>query len=173
MADERKTQNIKLTNTGAGPRTFFGPNGEAHVLRPGQTFEGDILEADVASLSADLVQGDVEGDPAPAADVQDFGDYPDLANLTRPALLEVARREGYAALAASGPEVSDDDLRDAIQNARDDDAARMQEEAGKLVADNTAEQLRKIAADEGVAVESDDNKSDLARKIVEGRRSGE
>ncbi|MBA2720090.1 MAG: hypothetical protein H0U52_12770 [Chloroflexi bacterium] len=43
-------------------------------------------------------------------------------------------------------------------------------EVEQLKADNTAEQLRAIAEAEGTDVEGDDNKTDLASKIVAGRR---
>lgn len=44
-------------------------------------------------------------------------------------------------------------------------------EAEQLKADNNAEQLREEAANAGVELESDDNKSDMAAKIVISRRA--
>jgi hypothetical protein len=44
------------------------------------------------------------------------------------------------------------------------------EEAKKLEKDNTAAELKKMAKDANVALESDDNKLDIARKIVAFKR---
>jgi hypothetical protein len=46
------------------------------------------------------------------------------------------------------------------------------EQAEKLVDDNTADQLKKLAADEKVEIASGDNKLDVAAKIVLARAQG-
>ena len=67
MADKPATVKVKLTNTGAGPRSFFTAEGENRILRHGESWEGEILKADQKDLSSDLAQGDKAAAEALAA----------------------------------------------------------------------------------------------------------
>lgn len=67
------------------------------------------------------------------------------------------------------PPVGDDATDDDSKSDDDDDAEAGDDEVKALVTANTRDALLKIAKDEKVEVESDDNKSELARKILAKR----
>jgi hypothetical protein len=159
MADDApKTRSVKLTNTGQGGRTFFDADRTQHALRPGETFEGEILEADYNDLSPDLT-----GDENPDANAFSAMDFPKLDGLNKAQLLEVATREGYSTMAADAEE---DEIRKSIEEARKSNpmVAEVQALQGK-----SRKALLDAAKKDGVAVETDDNQGDLVRKIAEAR----
>lgn len=165
MADDApKATAIKLTNDGEGPRSFFNAKGEPVVLRPGESFEGDILAADVADLSSDLRQGDepeAEAQPEPEGPVS-------LDGLDKDGLLAQARAEGFTSI-ADQPELGEEEIRAAIALARETRQSTIQAEADALSEANKVPQLREIAKAEGVAVESDANKGTIAFAIAHAR----
>lgn len=121
MADNPATTSVKLYNPRGGARSFQSVEGgarENRILRSGETFEGDILEADAGDLK-DLADAyDAKDQPADAGtDEADrtLEDFPSLDGLNAEQLLEVGDREGYKTLAR---DASEDGLREAIEAAR-------------------------------------------------------
>lgn len=91
---------VKITNTADGPRSFFDAEGGNHILRHGESWGGEILEAEKRDLSADLELGDKAAREAEGGD--DEGARAerirqDAEELARgrdlPALLEIAKVE--------------------------------------------------------------------------------
>lgn len=150
MADETELTADEQDNFGAQPETDAGAAGAAGYVA---NFEGDVING-VRYKMGDRIADDV--DPGTIA-------Y----------LVQNGRISGFAD-GDSNPQPSLGDSSDpAIPNATADVFASLtadqKAEAETLKADNTADQLRAIAKDEGVAVETDDNKTDLAAKIVAAR----
>jgi hypothetical protein len=166
---EPAVRSIKLTNMGQGPRSFIKADNTTHILRPNETFEGDVREADMQGLSADLVEGDVDtgsaGVGVSAPDHSQF-EYPSLDGLNRDQLLAVAVREGYPTM---GTDATEDQLRDAIENARKAAQTEAGQEAAEL-AKGSRDKLVETARKEGVAIEGDDNKGQIALKIAQNRQ---
>lgn len=127
-----KTTEVTLTNKSEdGPRSFWAADGSNKILRPGESWTGTVLEAELKDLSPDLAQNDEEVATAGLAGGDDTG-------------------AGNAA--GSGPA-----------------AGAVQLEADTLARNNSLKELQEIAKKEEVAVESDDNKQDLALKIARAR----
>jgi hypothetical protein len=166
MADP-KTVKIAVTNAGRGPRTLFstGPTGGPVILRPGERFEGEVLEADARDFSADLVPDGEEGGELGGASTASLYNFPSLEGLNRDQLLRVAEDEGYPVMSADATE---DAIREAIEASREATSQALATAIADLKTEKVAD-LRKIAANEGVAVEGDDNKADLALKIAQAR----
>lgn len=162
---EAKTTKVQLHNVGAGPRSFFDAEGNQHILRVGESFDGEILASDKDALSPDLF-GEAGDASAPAdAEAPDYSqfDFPKLDGLNRDQLLEVATREGLSTMAA---DADADSIRKAIEASRDSDP--MFAAVGDLQKSSRTDLLA-IAAKEKVAVETDDNKRDLVVKIAQAR----
>lgn len=172
MPDAPKTAKVSLKNSGEGPRSFFDAKREQHILRPGDSWEGEVLEADKADLSADLTGGGGSASSSSKAAAKPKAspkiEFKSLDGLDRDGLITTAREEGFTSI-ADQPELSEDEIRKAIVLARDSVVAEIGAEAKALEKANTAEQLRTIAGDEKVEVEGDDNKPDLAFKIAYAR----
>ena len=166
MADKPKTAKVKLTNRGEGPRSFFDAEGGQHILRPGDSWEGEILEVEKGDLSADLEAGSggsSSGGSKPNAKPEI--EFKSLDGLDRDGLIAIAAEEGYPTIAAQ-PELSEDEIRKAIELARESTVAGVRAEADALVKSNSAAQLRELAEKEGVPFETDDNKADLGHKLA-------
>lgn len=171
MAEPKKVTK-SFTNTGAGPRSLILATNETLIVRPGEsTGEREFREADLKGLSPDLVEGGAEdagaGTGTDASTRSSGVDLDaDLDTLDRNQLLALGLEMGLTML---GDNASDDDIREAIQLARDNANGASLAEIQKLMSDNTRDELLQIAADEKVQVESDDNKTDLATKIAQAR----
>lgn len=73
MADPAKKK-VTLTNNAEGPRSFFAADGTQKILRSGESFEGEVLEAELKDLNPDIVQGKAAAKKAAAkADDADGG----------------------------------------------------------------------------------------------------
>lgn len=171
MADPKRVNVENLTNYGEGPRSFFAADGQAQLLRPGESYSGDILEAEHRALSPDLraaTDGEASGTDAGGAAIE----RPSLDGMTRDGLIAQARLEGFTTI-ADQPGLDAEDIREAIEVARSTQAAEADAEAAQLAKDNTRAELVELAASEGVAIESDDNKADIAAKIIQARNTGE
>jgi len=153
MADP-KTVEATFTNNGRGPRTFFSTEGQVHLL-PGQSWTGNVLEAERDALPDLVGAGDNDSS---------IHEYPSLDGLNREQLLSVAADEGYTSMSA---DASAEDIRAAIEHARETNAG-MKGDLDDLNGKSRAA-LLKIAEKEGVAVETDDNRDQLALKIAEAR----
>lgn len=160
MADDTpKTRKVELTNRGAGPRTFFRADGQQEMLRVGESFEGEILAADYETLSPDLT-----GDAADAnANAFSAFDFMPTKGLNKVQLLEVATREGYSTMAA---DASEDEIRKAIDEAREANPVYAEV---KALRKEKRPALLKLAKDENVPVEGDDNHGQLVLKIAQAR----
>ena len=156
MTDAKKVK-VSVTNNSAGPRTFYNAEGEQVWLGRGHKFEGEVLEADRDTVLA------LEGEGAGTNDSSVY-DFPSLDGMDRTQLLSIAADEGYTSMSADATE---DQIRDAIEHGRKMNAPYM-DEIVKLRKSKVGD-LREIAAKEGVPVESDDNKPQLALKIAQAR----
>lgn len=131
---------VNLTNVGDGPRSFFDADGGSRILRPGESFEGEVLDADLKDLSGDLKRDASDKETAEAGKPTPPPSPPPGGDTTG---------AGYA--------------------AGGENAARIQESAEALAAGNTRDQLLQIAKDEGVSIESDANKPAIAIAIARKR----
>lgn len=175
MADKPSTTKVSLTNSAEGPRSFFDADRNQHILRPGESWEGSILAADKGDLSSDLTGGGGEakasggGERQPKPKAKPEVEFKSLDGLTRDGLLTVATEEGFATIAASDDAVSDDEIRKAIELARQSSIAQVQAEADALEKANSAAQLRELADKEEVEYEGDANKGTIAFNIAYAR----
>jgi hypothetical protein len=164
MADDApKTKTVSLTNNGPGPRTFFNSQREQVHLPVGGSWDGEILEADDDAVTDLLAGGGGAGD-----NDSSIHEFPELTDdMTREQLLSIAADAGLTSMSA---DASAEDIRAAIEHARDANAplaTEIQSLEGKSRAD-----LLKIAKKEGVDVETDDNVDQLRLKIATARNSG-
>jgi hypothetical protein len=137
----------KITNNSNGPRNIHTSTGVV-TLQVGETL-GDDYEVSDADLKAMKAVGLL--DPADASSKQAGNNS--IADIQR----EIASSATPAVLTDGA--AAEDGL-----VAEDDGEALALKDSG------TADDLRKIAKDEGVDLEGDDNKLDIARKIVTARR---
>jgi hypothetical protein len=168
MADRPATTSTKLTNNGPGPRSFFGVNGEQVILAPGESWEGEIHQAELDDIHADFGQGAggaTEGENAALRAPLDD-------SLSADALLHIARQEGYTF--ATDPLVTRDtaELRKAIEAARaaSGDASQAELDAQALADANTVAQLRDLATGEDITIPPEaTTKGDIALTIAQAR----
>lgn len=170
MADTQPSSvKVSLANGGRGARTFFDADRQAHTLAPGATWEGKIFSADKDSLS-DLVDADASGATGGGATIdRAVTDLQPLDGLDRDQLLAVATQEGLLTL---GDDATEDEIREAIEKAREESGAdQLADDIKSLKSDNTRDELIKLASKESVAIETDDNKDQLALKIAQARQA--
>ena len=141
---------MAITNNSNGPRNINTESGFV-TLQPGETLDEKLYKVsddDMAAIEkhgvlAAAASGDQRAGTSSIADVQR-----EIASSATPAvLLEGDKGEGDDGLVAE-----DDDEVQSLKN------------------DNTADELRALADGEGVQLEGDDNKTDMARKIATARR---
>lgn len=124
-----------LFNSAAGPRSFFDADGSSQIIRPGDEWTGEVLDAEFKTLSPELTT------PRAKIEAAATEHSPEPAPAGAPSEAEKAA-----------------ELADRIAN-----------DAEALVKANDEKALRALAEAEKVDVEGDDNKNDLALKIVRKR----
>lgn len=132
----------KITNNSNGPRNIHTATGVV-TLQPGETLGDDykVSDADLKAMDAVGLLEPADGTQQGGRSIADV--QREIASMSTPAVLA----EGEGALVAED----------------DDEVLALKDSAN-------AADLRKMAEAEGVALEGDDNKLDISRKIITARR---